>query len=134
MIDNELKVEMSNERAHDILQDFQKFMSEHSNLFSDEVIDATNLAVLALEKQIPVKPVRRYKRQSNGGATFWSLVPEDTTGLSDTEELIVLGNWMDTCPNCDRLLCERVTDEHSSTPYQYNMTNRCLCGQALIRE
>lgn len=125
---------MSNEHALDVLLDFQEFMRNHDNLFSEEAIEAINLAVSALNKQIPIKPVRMYKLQNDGGAVFWSLVPKDTTGLSDTEELIALGNWRDTCPNCNRLLCERVTDEHSSTPHQYNMTDRCVCGQALIRE
>lgn len=43
---------MNNKCAHDILEDFQRFMTQHRNLFSNDLIEANGLAILSLEKCI----------------------------------------------------------------------------------
>lgn len=65
------------------------------------------LAVEALEKQIPRKPMRINKN-----------VEFD-------------GNWVKICPTCKRVLLERITTAEMSYPREYNISTRCWCGQAI---
>ena len=78
---------------------------------SDEDIKKTEaalkLAISALEKQIPKKPIR-----------------VDKNSVFD-------GNWKKICPCCGATLMERITTEDESRPVHYNMTKHCKCGQAL---
>ena len=69
--------------------------------------DAIDLAISALEKQIPKKPKRIDKN-----ATFD-------------------GNWKKVCPACGRTLIERITTPEESYPRHYNYTPHCICGQAI---
>ena len=69
--------------------------------------EAIALAVSALKKQIPVKPTRIDKNETFDG------------------------NWIKVCPNCRRILIERITKSYSSYPRIYNMTAHCICGQAI---
>jgi len=69
--------------------------------------DALEMAVSALKKQIPVKPTRIDKNETFDG------------------------NWIKVCPNCRRILIERITKADISYPHIYNMTAHCICGQAI---
>lgn len=74
----------------------------------DGMIDCTfDMAVSAIKKQIPVKPIRIDKNETFDG------------------------NWKKICPNCGRILVERITTSDSSYPRIYNMTAHCICGQAI---
>lgn len=68
---------------------------------------AMELAVGALEKQIPKKPKRVNKND------------------------IFDGNWRKICPTCGRMLMERITTNVESYPRHYNMSGFCWCGQAI---
>ena len=70
-------------------------------------IDALDLAISALEKQIPKKP-----KHIDKNATFD-------------------GNWKKVCPACGRVLVERITTPEESYPEIYNHTPHCICGQAI---
>lgn len=48
---------MTNEEAHSILEEFQTEMTTHRQAFSEKFIQAHGNAILALEKQIPKKPI-----------------------------------------------------------------------------
>ena len=72
-----------------------------------ECFQAIEMAVSALEKQIPKKPIRIDKNKEFDG------------------------NWKKTCPLCGRVLMERITTSESSYPRHYNYTGYCLCGQAI---
>ena len=69
--------------------------------------DALDLAISALEKQIPKKP-----KHIDKNATFD-------------------GNWKKVCPACGRVLVERITTPEESYPEIYNHTPHCICGQAI---
>ena len=66
-----------------------------------------DMAISALEKQIPKKPNRIDKNASFDG------------------------NWKKVCPACGRLLIERITTPEKSYPKIYNHTPHCVCGQAI---
>ena len=66
-----------------------------------------DMAIEALEKQIPKKPKR-----------------VDKNSVFD-------GNWKMICPCCGATLMKRITTECESRPIHYNMTKHCKCGQAL---
>lgn len=72
-----------------------------------KIAPARELAISALEKQIPKKPKRVNKNS------------------------VFDGNWKMICPCCGAVLIERITTEDTSYPIQYNMTKHCMCGQAL---
>jgi len=71
---------------------------------------ALDMAVSAVKKQIPVKPTRIDKNETFDG------------------------NWIKVCPNCGRILIERITTSDSSYPRIYNMTGHCICGRAIDLE
>ena len=71
---------------------------------------AVEIAVEAMEKQIPKKPVM----------------------INRNEEFD--GNWKKVCPRCGRMLMERITTSEQSYPRHYNMTGFCWCGQAILWE
>ena len=68
---------------------------------------ALRLAISALEKQIPKKPIHIDKNKEFDG------------------------NWKKACPLCGRMLMERITTSEESYPRYYNHTEHCLCGQAI---
>lgn len=68
---------------------------------------AVEIAVEAMEKQIPKKPIRIDKNKEFDG------------------------NWKKICPLCERVLMERITTSESSYPRHYNYTRHCWCGQAI---
>ena len=90
---------MTNQEAIDYLLDPIGKREQHD--------EAVALAVLALKKQIPVKPTRIDKNETFDG------------------------NWIKVCPNCGRILIERITKADISYPHIYNMTAHCICGQAI---
>ena len=65
------------------------------------------IAVGALRKQIPVKPVRIDRHNEFDG------------------------NWIKICPSCKKVLIERITTNEESYPLHYNYTLHCTCGQAI---
>ena len=81
----------------------RKWLGSESD-FSDEALD---MAIEAIEKQIPKKP-----KHINKNASFD-------------------GNWKKVCPACGRLLIERITTSEESYPRFYNHTPHCICGQAI---
>ena len=68
---------------------------------------AFEMAISALEKQIPKKPIRVNKNS------------------------VFDGNWKKICPHCGAKLLERITTEDTSYPVEYNRTKHCWCGQVL---
>lgn len=68
---------------------------------------AVDMAIDALKKQIPAKPIRIDKNKEFDG------------------------NWKKVCPLCRRTLIERITTDEKSYPLHYNYTPHCLCGQAI---
>ncbi len=93
---------------------YQAYPSCDGNCFSceyyasaEEEKEAMQMAISALEKQIPKKPKRIDKN-----ATFD-------------------GNWKKVCPACGRVLVERITTPEESYPRHYNYTPHCICGQAI---
>ena len=68
---------------------------------------AFEMAISALEKQIPKKPIKINKNS------------------------VFDGNWKKICPYCGAKLMERITTENESYPIHYNMTKHCMCGQTL---
>lgn len=82
----------------------------HQRIEGKEVIEDYSLcdmAITALEKQIPKKPIRIDKNKEFDG------------------------NWKKVCPSCGRVLMERITTSESSYPQHYNYTGHCWCGQAI---
>jgi len=68
---------------------------------------ACEIAVRAMRKQIPVKPIHIDKNKEFDG------------------------NWKKVCPSCKRVLIERITTDEESYPLLYNYTPHCKCGQAI---
>lgn len=48
---------MTVQEAHEYLEDFQRIMTQHREAYSKKLIEANGQAILALEKQIPKKPI-----------------------------------------------------------------------------
>lgn len=71
------------------------------------ITEALNMAVDALEKQVPKKPKRIDKNKTFDG------------------------NWTKVCPTCGKVLVERVTTKDSSIPHYYWYSLHCECGQRL---
>lgn len=69
--------------------------------------DAWKMAIEALKRQIPKKPIRINKNKEFDG------------------------NWKKICPSCGRMLIERITTPEKSFPRHYNYTQHCWCGQAI---
>ena len=126
---------MTEEKARDILWEL---VTEHRNMFSETFIEAISQGLLSLEKQIPKKVKRMYEWRTGEDLSYKSEprpVKKGLDGKDDDEDWIIAhGNWVDLCPTCERVLIKRVTDKNGSTPYVYNSTSRCLCGQLLDRE
>ena len=68
---------------------------------------AVEIAVEAMEKQIPKKPIRIDKNKEFDG------------------------NWKKVCPSCKSALIERITTNEESCARLYNYTGHCKCGQAI---
>ena len=68
---------------------------------------AAEIAVEAMRKQIPMKPIRIDKNKEFDG------------------------NWKKVCPSCRSVLIERITTDEKSYPRLYNYTPHCNCGQAI---
>lgn len=73
----------------------------------EQLREAVDKAISALEKQIPKKPIRIDKNKEFDG------------------------NWKKVCPLCGRMLIERITTSEKSYPRYYNYTGHCWCGQAI---
>ena len=98
---------MENREAIKIISNYEVNGCGYCYQGGSEVADAFNLAISALEKQIPKKPKRIDKN-----ATFD-------------------GNWKKVCPTCGRVLVKRITTPEGSYPRIYNHTPHCICGQAI---
>ena len=72
-----------------------------------KISEALEMAISALGKQIPKKPIRIDKNKEFDG------------------------NWKKVCPLCGRILIERITTPEESFPVYHNYTCHCLCGQAI---
>lgn len=75
--------------------------------YEQEQVEALQMAIKALEKQIPKKPKRINKNS------------------------VFDGDWKMICPCCSVTLMERITTEDKSYPVHYNVTKHCWCGQVL---
>jgi len=73
----------------------------------EQLREAVDKAISALEKQIPKKPIRIDKNKEFDG------------------------NWKKVCPWCGRILIERITTSEKSYPRLYNYSGYCWCGQAI---
>lgn len=94
---------MTNEKAIKIL----KSKMDGSVDTSYEWAETVRMAINALEKQIPMKPIRIDKNKEFDG------------------------NWKKICPSCKSVLIERITTDEESYPRLYNYTPHCKCGQAI---
>ena len=94
---------MTHEEAISYLRRYGYFIAHDSS----KVEEALNMAISALEKQIPKKPIRIDKNKEFDG------------------------NWKKICPSCGRVLMERITTSESSYPQHYNYTGHCWCGQVI---
>ena len=68
---------------------------------------AAEIAIEAMRKQIPMKPILINKNKEFDG------------------------NWKKICPSCKSVLIERITTNEESYPRVYNYTPHCKCGQAI---
>ena len=96
-----------------------KELKEDRTLYESDIVEAgdgtpegqlmlaLDMAIEALEKQIPKKPKRIDKNY------------------------VFDGNWKKICPCCGITLMERITTKDESYPVHYNMTKHCKCGQTL---
>lgn len=82
----------------------EHFNPEYNCCKQDEVI---NMAICAMEKQIPKKP---------------KII--DVSGKMD-------GNWEKRCPACGKLFVKRVTTEEYSKPYIFYHAPYCECSQKI---
>lgn len=73
----------------------------------EQINEAFDLTISALEKQIPKKPICINKNKEFDG------------------------NWKKICPSCGSMLTERITTPEESFPRYYNYTQHCWCGQAI---
>ena len=71
------------------------------------IVEALEMAISALEKQIPKKPKHIDKNKEFDG------------------------NWKKVCPTCLSMLIERITTSEVSDVIVYNRTPHCWCGQAI---
>lgn len=97
---------MENKEAIAILERLQEPEAWEPQI-SDDAYTALEMAIEALKKQIPKKPIRIDKNKEFDG------------------------NWKKICPLCGRILIERITTSEESYPRYYNYTGHCLCGQAI---
>lgn len=81
---------MTNEEAHSRLEEKQRMMTQYRYLFSPKDIEANGLAIEALEKQIPKKPMEQF--------SFMPIYDDD--GCSS--DVLILYKAM--CPNCNEEL------------------------------
>lgn len=99
---------MTNEEAIKELKERYLGMSAYADREQfQKANQALDMAIEALEKQIPKKPKRVDKNY------------------------VFDGNWKKICPCCGTTLMERITTKDESYPIHYNMTKHCKCGQAL---
>lgn len=99
---------MTNEEAIKELKERYLGMSAYSDReHFQKANQALDMAIEALEKQIPKKPKRVDKNY------------------------VFDGNWKKICPCCGITLMEHITTKDESYPVHYNMTKHCKCGQAL---
>lgn len=107
LLSEKKKAEANLEKAYD---SYCIFPNEHDqedwNNYS-ALATAFEMAMEAMEKQIPQKPIRIDKHKEFDG------------------------NWKKVCPLCGRILIERITTSEKSYPRYYNYTEHCLCGQAI---
>lgn len=54
---------MTCEEAHKYLEDMQREYTRHRMAYADDLISANGIAILAIEKQIPKKPIGNYYAQ-----------------------------------------------------------------------
>ena len=97
---------MTIEKAIDYLKMAAPFRALTMEKFL-EFDEAICMAIKALEKQTPKKPIRIDKNKEFDG------------------------NWKKICPLCGRVLMERITTSERSYPRHYNYTGHCWCGQAI---
>ena len=103
---------MDNQEAIKILRqydvsDLHFYSTDGEEIPFAEWSDAIEMAISALGKQIPKKPIRIDKNKEFDG------------------------NWKKVCPLCGRILIERITTPEESFPVYHNYTCHCLCGQAI---
>lgn len=91
--------------SEDCNNPYDFYLCEQGFLCND--VEAINMAISALEKQIPKKPIRINKNKEFDG------------------------NWKKICPSCGSMLTERITTPERSFPRHYNYTQHCWCGQAI---
>lgn len=92
---------MTNAEAIEILR------ANYPDACYEQLRCAVDMAIDALKKQIPQKPIRIDKNKEFDG------------------------NWKKVCPSCKRVLIERITTPEESYPQLYNYTPHCKCGQAI---
>lgn len=97
---------MTNKEAIMILESIQPSCGEKYSFSESEIYEAIDMAISAIEKQIPKKP---------------------KTIITNKE---IKGNFRMVCPSCGWIMFERVTTKDRSEPIIYRVLNFCnTCGQ-----
>ena len=98
---------MSNKEAIECIKKFGLYHAIEDLPHSIRTVEAFEMAIKALEKQIPKKPIRIDKNEKFDGNCKW------------------------VCPSCRKTLVERITTSEESYPIQYNTFVYCWCGQKI---
>lgn len=104
---------MTNKQVINFLDQVRKILLDDKSwleLTTQPINAAFDMAISALEKQIPKKPIWKNKNDKFDG------------------------NWIQICPTCGRVLVEHITTPEKSRPIIYNMSDVCLCGQQICWE
>ena len=88
---------MKYEEAHKFLEVKQREMTKNRHLYNEQAIEINGLAILALEKQIPKKPLLHSFSESHDTYTYFKC-----PNLCDT--YCEVKNNMHFCPKCGQAL------------------------------
>lgn len=96
---------MTNEEAHTFLEVKQREMTRNRNLYDEKAISINGLAILALEKQMPKKPINVRKHYYNCPCCKQDL------GVSDDDIFVYENPTPMYCPKCGQALDWRYTND-----------------------
>lgn len=102
---------MTNEEAHEFLEELQRHLTLYRKMYSNELIKANGKAIEALEKQIPKKPVKR---------------PFDCSELKGKSYYENYDNFL--CPSCKKRIISNINGGWVAGRRQKYCDK---CGQAL---
>ena len=89
---------MTNEKVHKFLEVKQREMTQNRHLYNEQAIEINGLAIEALEKQIPKKPIKHYFLDRYCVADYYYQCP------TFCNVIFQLSNTYSFCPNCGQAL------------------------------